>query len=75
MLKGGWNVCVVEKDGAHLGFGGAKAIEKSKNSLVFGQEEKGRGSIIYMIDNPLYRGFWDAGEFIMSNAVLIVGGQ
>ena len=74
-MKNGWNVSITDREGTHVGFGGAKAVNRSKYALVFGSESKGQGSMVYFVDNPLYRGFWDAGEFIMSNAVLIVGGQ
>ncbi len=55
-----------------LGFAGAKAKAKLKNSLVFGVQEQGKGRIIYMVDNPLYRGFWRNGLFLFSNAVFMV---
>jgi len=43
-----------------------------KNTLAFGVERKGRGNIVYLIDNPLFRGFWEEGKFLMSNAVFFV---
>ena len=54
-----------------LGFAGSKIKKKLKDSVVFAVEESGRGSIIYMVDNPLFRGFWHNGLFLFSNAIFI----
>ena len=55
-----------------LGFAGSQIKEKLKDSVVFAVEDSGRGSVIYMVDNPLYRGFWHNGLFLFSNALFIV---
>ncbi|MCB0639172.1 MAG: hypothetical protein KDC54_21240, partial [Lewinella sp.] len=57
------------------GFVGAAAKPRILESLVFGVQEKGRGSIVYLVDNPLYRGFWENGLFLFSNAVFMVGNE
>ncbi len=54
-----------------LGFAGSNIKKKLKDSVVFAVEESGRGSIIYMVDNPLFRGFWHNGLFLFSNAIFI----
>jgi len=72
-MKGGWNVGRLGQDLQISGFVGAKAREDLKDSLVFGVQNKGRGSITYLIDNPLYRGFWENGKFLFSNALFFVG--
>ncbi|MDA8595346.1 M14 family metallopeptidase [Flavobacteriaceae bacterium] len=53
------------------GFAGFKAAEQVPNSLLFGEESFGRGSIIYMVDNPLFRSFWENGKLFMANAVFM----
>ena len=40
---------------------------------MFGVEQKGRGNVVYMIDNPLFRTFWESGKMMFSNAVFMVG--
>ena len=55
------------------GFAGFKAVDKLENSLVFGVEKKGQGEIVYMVDNPLFRAFWENGKLLFSNAVFLVG--
>lgn len=72
-LEDGWNVGVAE-DGAHMsGFIGYKAKEKVKNTLTFGVQNVGSGSVVYMVDNPLFRAFWYNGKLLFGNAVFMVG--
>lgn len=68
-LSSGWNVGVAETDAHMSGFTGYKAKENLKETLTFGVEEKGNGSVVYLIDNPLFRGFWYNGKLLFSNAV------
>lgn len=51
------------------GFAGEKVLEKVPESLLIGEERKGRGSYIYMVDNPLFRSFWENGKLFMANAI------
>ncbi|TRX58637.1 zinc carboxypeptidase [Fulvivirga sp. M361] len=75
-LEKGQNVGVLKKDSSPVsGFAGFKAVSKLENSLVFGIEQKGKGQIIYMVDNPLFRAFWENGKLLFSNAVFITGNR
>jgi Zinc carboxypeptidase len=75
-LENGWNVGVIKGNAKPVqGFAGYKINKKMSNSLVFGVEEKGQGSITYLVDNPLFRCFWENGKMIFSNAVFMVGGK
>lgn len=72
-LDSGWNVGTV-RENAHLsGFAGQGAQELLENSLVFGVQSYGSGNVVYMVDNPLFRGFWENGKLIFVNAVFFVG--
>ncbi|PIE49682.1 MAG: zinc carboxypeptidase [Flavobacteriales bacterium] len=73
-LPNGSNVSVI-KDKADLvsGFVGVNALEKVGKSLVFGVEDIGRGEVVYLVDNPLFRGFWQNGKLLFCNALLLVG--
>jgi hypothetical protein len=73
LKDGGWNVGVIKKDNYVSGFTGSKVKEKMKDALVFGVQESGRGEIIYMADNPLFRSFWENGKLLFCNAVFLVG--
>ncbi|MFZ6014155.1 MAG: M14 metallopeptidase family protein [Bacteroidota bacterium] len=73
-LENGWNVGVIKGKAKPIqGFAGFKANKKLENSLVFGVEEKGAGEVIYLVDNPLFRSFWENGKMIFANAVFMVG--
>ncbi len=54
------------------GFAGCEAKDKIDKSLVFGVEEHGEGQVIYMVDNPLFRGFWENGKLFFANALFMV---
>jgi hypothetical protein len=56
-----------------IGFAGAKINKQLENTLVFGVEDKGKGQAVYLVDNPLFRSFWENGKMLFSNAVFMVG--
>ncbi len=68
-LKNTWNVGTLGKDFMSVGFVGSQAKESLKNTAVFAVQDKGEGGVIYLVDNPLFRGFWENGKFLFSNAV------
>ena len=53
------------------GFSGDKAIELQSESLLVGTERYGRGSVVYLVDNPLYRNFWENGKLWLVNAIFM----
>jgi hypothetical protein len=69
----GWNVGVIRKDNYVSGFTGNKAKERLKDGLIFGVQDFGRGKVIYMADDPLFRSFWENGKLLFCNAVFLVG--
>ena len=73
-LKNGWNVGYIkkEKDAYVAGFTGKNVKEKLQNTLLFGVEEMGRGKIVYMASDPLFRGFWYNGKLMFANAVFLL---
>jgi Zinc carboxypeptidase len=73
-LENGWNVGVIKGKAKPVqGFAGERINKKLDNSLVFGVESKGQGSIVYLVDNPLFRCFWENGKMLFANAVFMVG--
>ena len=69
-LDKGFNVAYIDKEVTNVsGFAGDKAKSKLPKSLIFGEERMGRGSIIYMADDPLFRAFWHNGKLFMANAI------
>ena len=51
------------------GFSGDKAVDLQSESLLVGTEKYGRGSVVYLVDNPLYRNFWENGKLWLVNAI------
>jgi len=71
-LDRGWTVGYVGKDPFKLGFVGSSIAPKIEETMVFGVERIGRGNVTYMVDNPLFRSFWENGKFLFSNAVFFL---
>ncbi len=69
----GWNVGVIKKNAYVAGFVGQKATEKIRDGLLFGVQNWGNGSIVYLTDDPLFRSFWENGKLLFGNAVFRVG--
>lgn len=72
LLKKALNVVYVPKDYKSYGFVGYDIKNKLKNTVSFAIDSKGKGKLIYMIDNPLFRGFWESGNLLFSNALFLV---
>lgn len=72
-LKDGWNVGVFKKDNKVAGFVGSAVKDKIKDGTSIGVQEYGRGNIVYLSDDPIFRCFWENGKLLLSNAVFLVG--
>jgi hypothetical protein len=70
---GGWNVGVIKKENYVSGFTGARAKTKLRDGVIFGVQDMGKGKIVFMADNPLFRNFWENGKLLFCNAVFLVG--
>ena len=70
-LDNGWNVGTIPADPITQGFIGANLQKKLPKTLAVGVESKGRGDIVYLVDNPLFRGFWTEGQLLFANAVFL----
>ena len=71
--KGGWNVGVIKKDSYSAGFTGSNARKELADTFVVGTQNLGRGEVVYLGDNPLFRAFWQGGKLLFGNAVFLVG--
>jgi hypothetical protein len=72
-LKKGYNVGYFNENTKNIsGYAGSKAVKNVPKSLLFGEEPMGNGSIIYMVDNPLFRSFWENGKLFVANAVFFL---
>ncbi|MBK8829818.1 MAG: hypothetical protein IPN60_02990 [Saprospiraceae bacterium] len=68
-LEEGGNAIYLDDSPRYYGFVGYKALEKTKNTLIAGQEQIGGGSVVYFVDNPMFRSFWNSGKVLFSNAL------
>ncbi|MDA9572363.1 zinc carboxypeptidase, partial [Flavobacteriaceae bacterium] len=69
-LEDGTNAITLGSNAKSIaGFIGFKAIKNQSKSLLFGEERKGRGTIVYFVDNTLFRGFWYSGKMLFTNAL------
>ncbi|HTE23469.1 M14 family metallopeptidase [Flavitalea sp.] len=73
LKEGGWNVGILKKDGQVAGFVGTKLKDKLKDGTLLGVQEMGRGTVVFLSDNPLFRSFWENGKLLFCNAVFMVG--
>jgi hypothetical protein len=71
--KDAWNVGLIKKNKVVSGFAGANVLQKIKDGTVLSVQEMGSGSIIYFIDNPIFRNFWENGKLLFFNAAFLVG--
>ena len=72
-LKSGYNVSYIENDVNPVsGFAGVNTKNSLEQSLVIGEESKGGGSVVYMVDNPLFRSFWENGKLFVANAIFFL---
>ena len=71
--KTAWNVGVIKKNKKVSGFAGNKVVEKLKDGTVFSVQEIGRGQVIYFMDDPIFRSFWENGKLLFFNSAFLVG--
>jgi hypothetical protein len=72
-LNKGYNVGYFDKDSKNIsGYAGSKVVKEVPESLLFGEEPMGSGSIVYMVDNVLFRSFWENGKLFVANAVFFL---
>ncbi|HLW32628.1 MAG TPA: M14 family metallopeptidase, partial [Aequorivita sp.] len=69
-LEDGYNVGYIKGEPESVaGFSGEAAKASLENSIVFAQAEKGRGSVVYLVDDVVFRSFWQNGKLFLANAV------
>ena len=72
-MEQGYNVGYIDGDATSVsGFSGEKAKEKLKNSMIFGEARMGSGSVVYLVDDVLFRSFWEEGKLFFANALFFV---
>ena len=72
LLDSGYNVAHIDNTKVYSGFAGKDALSNLNQTLVFGEEPMGSGSFIYMVDNTLFRSFWENGKLFLVNSIFFV---
>ena len=54
------------------GFSGDRAKDSQENTLVFGEDKYGSGSVVYLVDDVLFRSFWENGKLLFVNSLFFV---
>ena len=72
LLDSGYNVAYLNDTKVYSGFAGQNAKKALDQTLVFGEERMGGGSFIYMVDNTLFRSFWENGKLFFVNSIFMV---
>jgi hypothetical protein len=73
-LNNGANAGIIANNEAYrTGYIGFKIKSTMGESMAIGVERAGRGEIVYFVDDPIFRGFWESGKLILSNAIFMVG--
>lgn len=65
----GWNVGVYPQGKPLSGFAGQQAQAKIDRSLAIGIESLGQGEVVYLVDSPCFRAFWQGGKLLLANAL------
>ncbi|MCX2573679.1 M14 family metallopeptidase [Pedobacter sandarakinus] len=65
----GWNVGALNEKSFVAGIVGKKVREELKTGLVIGVQEFGRGQVVYLANDPLFRNFWESGKTLFGNIV------
>lgn len=71
-LENGWNVGTLKANSYVAGVAGEKVKKKLATGMLFGVQESGKGTIIYLGTNPLFRAFWENGKQLFTNALFLV---
>ena len=71
-LVEGWNVGMLKPGGYVAGIAGKNVQKKMETGLLYGVQPIGRGSVVYLTTNVLFRLFWESGKQVFTNAVFMV---
>ncbi|MFY7811354.1 MAG: hypothetical protein ACOVQ2_06460 [Flavobacterium sp.] len=72
LLKDAVNVAYTSKKYYSTGFIGHLKKKELEETVSFAVDHSKKGTVIYMMDNPLFRGFWENGNLLFANAVFLV---
>ncbi|RDC56684.1 zinc carboxypeptidase [Pedobacter chinensis] len=65
----GWNVGQINDKSLMAGVVGKKVREELKSGLLIGVQDFGRGQVVYLANDPLFRNFWESGKTLFGNII------
>ncbi len=71
-LENGWNVGTLKANSYMAGVAGDKVKKKLASGLLYGVQQSGRGTIVYIGTDVLFRSFWENGKQLFTNALFLV---
>ncbi|WP_316797092.1 M14 family metallopeptidase [Pedobacter agri] len=63
----GWNVGQLADKSLMAGVVGKKVREELKSGLLIGVQDFGKGQVVYLANDPLFRNFWEGGKTLFGN--------
>ncbi|WP_182958627.1 M14 family metallopeptidase [Pedobacter gandavensis] len=71
-LNRGWNVGLLKPDSYVAGVAGKKVVKTLSSGMTLGVQSLGKGTIVYIGTNVLFRSFWENGKQLFLNALFLV---
>lgn len=72
-LQQGFTVSYIGKTPERIsGFAGEEALEGIANTLIIGHATHGKGHVVYLVDDVMFRSFWENGKLFLVNAVFLL---
>ncbi|PST85003.1 zinc carboxypeptidase [Pedobacter yulinensis] len=68
-LKEGYNVGSVDETSFRAGMAGSKVRARLKDGALLSVQPLGKGQVVYMADDPVFRSFWYSGKQLLVNAL------
>lgn len=69
-LEKGSNIGYITDQDPVAGFAGYKFRRKVRNTGVIASESIGRGTVVYLSDDPYFRAYWKSGRVLLGNLLL-----
>ncbi|WP_316841052.1 M14 family metallopeptidase [Pedobacter gandavensis] len=71
-LNRGWNVGLFKPDSYMAGVAGKKVVKTLSSGMTLGVQSLGKGTIVYIGTDVLFRSFWENGKQLFLNALFLV---
>lgn len=69
-LEKGFNIGYVTDSNPVAGFAGYKYRQKVRNTGVIASETVGKGTVVYISEDPYFRAYWKSGRVLLGNLIL-----